>query len=287
MSRWQTSPRRGARAAAQQDALVPDHARHHHRRRRRDRDGRDRRRGQGPRRAGVRVDGDEPAHRRAGRDDVGRRARRLRLAADAHLGRPARDPRPRSPTVRCAAPQLRATAQIVSRGAATGRRRHRHHARVLRHPQLAGAPAARCFTAQRRRAGAKMVVLGRPSPSNLFGAEHRSHRADGAHQERPVPGGRRAAREGAVADGAGLRRRRVRAGDDVPGQDPGRAAEVHRGHDLRSSASDGDGTARGAERSRPRCCAIATASPTGGDDDFSIRNLTEIASRAAGEHARR
>ena len=37
--------------------------------------------------------------------------------------------------------------------------------------------------------------------------QRRSGRADGAHQEHPVPGDRRARQEGPVADGPGLRRR--------------------------------------------------------------------------------
>ena len=92
MSQLADDPGRGPRAAAQQAALVPDHARHHHRRRRGDRDGGDRRGRRARGRGGVRRDGHQPAHRAAGLVQHRRRARRLRLAADADLGRPARDP---------------------------------------------------------------------------------------------------------------------------------------------------------------------------------------------------
>ena len=125
-----------AGAAAQQDALVPDHARHHHRRRRRDRDGGDRRRRQGEGREVVRGDGHQPAGRHVGLDDGRRRARRLRLDADADVGRPGGHP------ARGAVGAIRGAAAAVDRaahhrGAELDHQRHRHDARLLPDPQLA------------------------------------------------------------------------------------------------------------------------------------------------------
>ena len=126
-------------------------------------------------------------------------------------------------------------------------------------------------------AATKVVVLGQTVVDKLFGAERRSGRPDGAHQEHPVPGRRRAGEEGAVADGAGLRRRRVHPVDDLP--------------DARSRAacrSTSPGTIiveRDARPTTPRAPRRRSRSllrdrhhiAAGADDDFSIRNLTEMA----------
>ena len=88
--------RRGAGAGAQQDALGADHARRLHRRRRADRHGRRR---PGRQRGGAQADREprhQPARGRAGRDDDGGVARRLRQRLDAdgrrRPGDPARGP---------------------------------------------------------------------------------------------------------------------------------------------------------------------------------------------------
>ena len=66
--------------------------------------------------------------------------------------------------------------------------------------------------------------------------------------------------------------------DHLPGEDPGRAAEVpHRASIIVSAVSPDDTHAR-ADADHRRCCASATTSQPGADDDFSIRNLAEMAS---------
>ena len=81
-----------------------------------------------------------------GLDASRRRARRLRLAADADVGRPRGDPDrgpdgARRPRRRCA--RTRSSSSDEQNWTT---QRHRHHARVLRHPQLAGRAAAPRFT---------------------------------------------------------------------------------------------------------------------------------------------
>ncbi len=58
----------------------------------------------------------------------------------------------------------------------------------------------------------------------------------------------------------------------------GGPAEVHPGHDHDRGRLRRPDDRSSATRWR-RCCATATASPSAGEDDFSIKNLTETASR--------
>ena len=85
------------------------------------------------------------------------------------------------------------------------------------------------------------------------------------------------ATKGQSPTGPGLRRRGVHPAQDLPDQDPGRPAAVHLGRDLRSAPSRRPRRRARSSRS-PTCCATATTSAPGQDDDFSIRNLTELAS---------
>ena len=250
---------------------------HHHRRRRRDRDGRDRRGRARPRRAGVLGDGDQRADRVVGREDVGRRQGGRRIAADADLGRPARHPRRRRgrPLRRAARPRDRPGRR---RGSQLVDHRHRHDARVLRDPQLAGAPRAPCCRPKRSTRGAKTVVLGQTVATNLFGAS-----ADPIGQtvriaNVPFQVVGVADRQGTVGGRQRLRRRRLRARDDVPREDPGQPAEVHPGDDP----GRGHVRRRHRPRSGERIAALLRdrhGIAVGGDDDFSIKNLTETASR--------
>ena len=199
--------RRAPRAPAQQDALVPHHARHHHRRRRGHRDGGDRRGREGAGRGGVRRDGHEPAHRHARLDHVGRRARRLRLAAHADLGRPEGDP-DRGPH-RCSTPRRRCarTRSVAERGAELDDQR----ARAPR-PTTSTSATGRwrsgsaLHAVRRRRRRPRSSVLGQTVVDKLFGpnADPSARRC----ASRTCPSRSSACcEEGPVADGPGLRRR--------------------------------------------------------------------------------
>ena len=83
---------------------------------------------------------------------------------------------------------------------------HGHHARVLRHPQLADG-ARRALHAADVEAGAKVVVLGQTVVDKLFGAERRSGRQMVRIKNIPFQVIGVLAKKGQSADGAGLRRR--------------------------------------------------------------------------------
>jgi putative ABC transport system ATP-binding protein len=112
---------RPARPARQQDALGADHARHHHRRRRRDHHDRGRRRRPGARRGTDPQPRLQHHHGAVGLDDLGRRARRHRFAADHLRGRCLRHrPRDRGNPGGRAHPAR--SGQVVYRQQPTGRR---------------------------------------------------------------------------------------------------------------------------------------------------------------------
>ena len=255
------APRRAARAAAQQDALVPHHARHHHRRRRGHRHGGHRRGRQGAGRGGLRRHGHQPAHRAA-------RARTTRAARAAASARSPRSPgttsrpsAPRSPAVR-----VRGAAAALQRPGRSARtqnwttQRHRHHARVLRDPQLADRRAAACFTEPTSRRAPRSWCSGRRWWSKLFGA--------GAD-----PVGQRSASRTSPSSVVGVLERK---GQSPMGQDYDDAVfiPVHHLPGARSRAASGStspGTifvqrgaptahAARAEGRSPRCCATATTS---------------------------
>ena len=180
--------------------------------------------------------------------------------------------------VRFAAPRVHTTAQVVAEDRNWSTDHHRDHARVLRDPQLAGAPRRACCRPKTSTPAPRSSCSARPSSTNLFGAS-----ADPIGQtvriaNVPFQVVGVAAEQGPVRRRQRLRRRRLRARDDVSGEDPGQPAEVHpgddpgRGHVRRRHR-------RGRASGSPRCCAIATASRIGGEDDFAIKNLTETASR--------
>ena len=200
---------------------------------------------------------------------------RGRLAAHAHLGRPEGHP-DRGP----GGPRGRAGA---------ARRRAGHVARtpnwstsiqgttpdflgVRSWPVAAGAR----FSQTDVDGGIKVALLGQTVVDKLFGPNANPVGAGRPHQEHPLQGGGRARQEGPVAHGPGLRRRGVRAGHHLPAEDPGRPEELHRrGHHGERRGDDGNARAqqqiRGLLRDRHRLAVDA-------DDDFPIRNLSEIAS---------
>ena len=162
------APRRAPRPPAEQAALVPHDARHHHRRRRRHRDDGHRRGRQGAGRAGVRRDGDEPAHRPPGLDDLGRRHGRLRVACRRSRGTISR-PSGREVADREGRRARRSAraCRVVSEDAELDDERHRDVARVLRHPQLADRARASRFTAAgRRRRARRSSSSARPSSTS-------------------------------------------------------------------------------------------------------------------------
>ena len=84
-------------------------------------------------------------------------------------------------------------------------------------------------------------------------------------------------RKGQSPMGTRLRRRRVHPDHDLPDEDPGRPPEVHRRHHRRERHVARPRPARAQTRDRRASCATATTSRPHDEDDFTIRNLTEIA----------
>ena len=146
-----------------------------------------------------------------GSHDRRRRARRLRLAADAHLGRSRGHPAARSPSVTLRGAGAALERAGHQRGAELDHPRHGHVARLLRHPQLAASRRARCFTRGRR--GGREGRRARPDGRRqALRRERGSRRPDGAHQATcPSRSIGVLAKKGQSADRAGLRRRGLRA----------------------------------------------------------------------------
>ena len=162
--------------------------------------------------------------------------------------------------------------------------RHRHDARVLRHPQLADRSRRARFTQPTSTAAPRSSCSGRPSSTSCSARTPTPSARRCASADIPFKVVGVASTQGPVAERAGLRRRRLHPGHDLRAQDPGRA-----------SASTSPGTIfverdarrtrrRARRRTSPRCCAIATTSRRSGDDDFSIRNLSRDRRRAAAGH---
>ena len=126
------------------------------------------------------------------------------------------------PAIQYAAPQLRTNAQVITEEqnwttSVTGTTADYFFVRSW--PTAAGAT----FGPSDIDGATKVVVLGQTVVDKLFGPSARPGRPDGPHPQHPVPGGGRAGAQGAVADGPGLRRRRVHPVDDL--------------HDARSRAA--------------------------------------------------
>ena len=133
------------------------------------------------------------------------------------------------------------------------------------------------LTQTRRRVGTKVVVLGQTVVDKLFGAS-----ADPVGQmvrikNIPFQVVGVLAQEGAVADGAGLRRRGLRARARRSGR-RSRAACRTTSPAPSSSAPARRPTRRAPRREITEPPARSPPPRAGADDDFSIRNLTEMAS---------
>ena len=223
---------------------------------------------------------------------VGRRRRRAaRTAASARMptltwddlrGDPARGRR------RCAyaAPQLRTTAQVDRRGAELDDQRHRHDARAT--STIRNWPVAHGRAASRRRtstAAPRSSCSARPSPTSCSApAPIRSARPCASRTSRSRWSAcwraRASRRCGQDYDDAVF----VPV-DDVPGEDPGRPAEVHPGHDHgRAPTSDDDDRARAAA-DHARCCATATSIARGRRRRLLDPQPDRDRQRAAGGHA--
>ena len=114
-----------------------------------------------------------------GSHHAGRRARRLRLAADADLGRPARRSRREVPDgalrgARSCAP----TRSSCREDQNWTTQRQRHHARVLRDPQLADGARLGASPTPTSRAAPRSSCSAQTVVDKLFGAERRPGRPD-------------------------------------------------------------------------------------------------------------
>ena len=243
-------PRRAARAAAQQDALVPDDARHHHRRRRRHRDGRHRRRGQGARsRQSFASMGTNLLIVMSGSTQSGG-ARGGFGSMPTLTWDDLRAIRNEVPSVRFAAAQLRSNAPAHERGPELDDPGQRHVARVLRDPQLDGrARARRCSTRTSTRRP-RSSCSGRPSSTSCSAPSIRSARRC-ASRTSPSRWSACWRARGSRAMGQDYDDARVRPADHVPEQDPGRASEVPRRHDLPGRGVDRGDVARRDAGHRP------------------------------------
>ena len=272
---------RGApRAAAQQDALVPHHARHHHRRRRGHRDGGHRRGRQGQVEEAFAAMGTNLLIVLPGSSSHGRRRAAASARSPRSPGTTSRPSRPRCPSVRARrAGRCAPTRSVRQRGPELDDAASRAP-RPSTSTSAAGPwPAARASPSRTSTAATKVVVLG---PDG--GREALRRRA-------PTRSGRRCAsatcpsrssawlaKKGQSADGPGLRRR-ASSSRRPPSSARSRAASASTSP-ARSSCS---ARARrrppsARRRTSPRCSATATTCADGADDDFSIRNLAEIAS---------
>ena len=86
------------------------------------------------------------------------------------------------------------------------------------------------------------------------------------------------AAQGAVADGQDYDDVGAHARHHVPGEDPGRASASTSPGIIVVSANSADDTTRAQRRDRRASCATAITCAPATEDDFNIRNLTEIAS---------
>ncbi len=171
--------------------------------------------------------------------------------------------------------------------------RDRHDARLLPDPQLAGGVGRARLGASDVEGATKIVVLGQTVVDKLLRPQRRPGRPERAHQQRPLPGRRRARAQGAVGRAArttttacSSRRRRFRPRSRAASSSTCRAM-------ILASATGADATAR-AERQITALLRERHHLRKGTDDDFSIRNLSELASaqqegtqhadHAAGEH---
>ena len=212
-------------------------------------------------------------------DDLGRRARRLRIAAHPHLGRPRRDPDARCPSVQ----SRRAAAALERPGRSSEEQnwttqRHRHDARLLRRSAAGrrrqGArfdPVRRRRRHQGRRARPdrrRQALRRRRRPGRPDGAHHATSRSRSSACWRA----RASRRPGRTTTTASSSRSTT-----FQAKIQGGLRKYLQRHDLRQRAArrgddagpSGTITALLRERHHLR---------QGRDDDFSIRNLAEIAS---------
>ena len=178
-------------------------------------------------------------------------------------------------SVKYTAPQLRTNAQIINEEqnwttSVTGTTPEYFLIRTW-----AAAAGALISTADVDGA-TKTVVLGQTVVDKLYGPNvDPAVGPERAHQERAVPGDRRARAQGPVGERPGLRRRRLHPVVDLPGQGPGRPEAVPVGRDP-GQRHQHDATAR-AERQITSLLRERHHLRKGSDDDFSIRNLSELA----------
>ena len=270
--------------AAQQDALVADHARHRHRRRLRHRHGRGRHRAR-PARSQAHIN----AARHQLHHDLPRR-RRPRPGAHFHgASRPSprttrRRSAPsarRSPTSR---PGVRTGGQVVAGELNWGTQIHGVGRRLAVHPRL-----------ERRRG--RVLHRRRGASARRQGLRARQHR-----RRQPVPrrrarsaswSGSRTCRSGSSA----CSRRRAAARwasdqDDMVIAPYTTAMKRLMGTDRLgmiyvAAVVAGPGATQRPGGDRRRCCASATASRPGQDADFMMRSQEEIASARPRRHRRR
>ena len=202
--------------------------------------------------------------------------------ADADLGRPARDP------ARGAGGRVRGAAAALERAGDQRGAELDHHASPAPRPTTSRSAAgrgarARCSRSPTSTAATKVVVLGQTVVDKLFGPSVDPRRAERAHPATcrsrwsacwRARGSRRWGRT--TTTPCSSRRR--------PSRPRSRAAcKKYLPASIMVSASSQDATAR-AERQVTALLRDRHHLARGADDDFSIRNLTEMAARAAGRH---
>ena len=208
----------------------------------------------------------------------------LRHAADADLGRPARDRRPSVPdgalraAARCAPPPRSSARTRTGPPRSTA---PRPTTSSIRNWPVDAAAAAHRARRRRRRQGR---VLGQTVVEQALRRQRRPVGPDVRIKNVPFQVVGVLAAQGPVADGAGLRRRRVRPVTTFQAKIQGGLQKFIPGTIFVERHQPATSRRRAGEQRHARCCASATASPTARDDDFSIRNLAEIASAQGGEH---
>ena len=169
----------------------------------------------------------------SGSTHIGRRDGRLRLDAHAHVGRSRRHPHAGA-AVRSR--RARAPVDRADRRARTPTGRRPSAGRTPEYFDIRNWHDGARLALRRggRRAGTKVVVLGQTVAEQAVRRQASTPSASTVRiRNVPFLVARRARPQGAVADGHGLRRRRVHPVDHLPDEDPGGPQELHLRHHLR------------------------------------------------------
>ena len=204
--------------------------------------------------------------------------------ADAHLGRPRRHPQRGADREGRRADRSARRMPVVSEEQNWTTERHRHLARVLRHPQLADR-AGPAFTQQDVDSGTKVDRPRRDGRREALRRERGPRRGrtvrDRQHRRSSVVGV--AAKKGQSATGQDYDDAAFIPFTTFAHKVQGGLGKYLHGSDHASAATSAETTTR-AQKDITALLRDRHHLAPGDDDDFSIRNLSEIAGRPAAGH---